>query len=70
MMHTRRLALRTLLALPIAGALAFGASQALASPSSAARAPDCNGFCEQNAAFCGANPNNFSCKYCGCLILP
>ncbi len=66
MSHKTRGRIRMLLAVPSAAVLMLSASQLLASPPAAARAPNCDTFCWDNWQFCETNPTNFSCRYCGC----
>ena len=66
MSRKNRSLLRTLFAVPSAAVLVFGATQALASPPAASRAPNCDTFCWDKAIFCEANPTNSTCRYCGC----
>lgn len=66
MSHKTRGRIRTLLAVPSAVVLVFGASQALASPPAASRAPDCDSFCAENWEYCEAYPTSSVCRYCGC----
>jgi hypothetical protein len=59
--------IRMLFALPSAAVLAFGATQAFASPAGPARAPNCATYCDSHVSFCTANPTAFDCRYCGCI---
>jgi hypothetical protein len=69
MSHKTRGWIRMVFAVPSATVLVFGASQALASPADPARAPDCETWCPQNAAYCQANPSNWTCRWCACNII-
>ena len=66
MSRKNRSLLRTLFAVPSAAVLVFGATQALASPPAASRAPNCDNYCFDNGIWCKANPSNYVCRYCGC----
>ena len=62
-----RARIRTLFAVPSAAVLVFGATELLAAPALASRAPNCDTFCVDNETYCMANPSNWSCRYCGCF---
>lgn len=66
MSHKTRGRTRMLFAVPSAAVLMLSASQLLASPAAAARAPNCETFCWDSWEYCEANPTNYSCRYCGC----
>ncbi|HEX8274467.1 MAG TPA: hypothetical protein VF615_17645 [Longimicrobiaceae bacterium] len=69
MSHKSRSRVRALLAVPSAAVLMLSATQLLASPAPAARAPDCQSFCQDNPDYCSTYPTSYSCRYCGgCLI--
>jgi hypothetical protein len=67
MSHKPRSRIRTLFAIPSAAVLMLSATQLLASPPAAPRAPNCPTFCSGNGgeAYCEANPTNTTCRYCG-----
>ncbi len=65
MSHKSRSRIRTLLAVPSAAVLVFGASQLLASPAPAPRAPYCPEWCPHNMEYCRTYPSNWQCSYCG-----
>ena len=66
MSPTTRGRIRTLFAVPSAAVLVLSASQLLAATPAPSRAPNCDNFCFDQGIWCKANPNNYSCRYCGC----
>ncbi len=68
MSHRSRSRVRALLAVPSAAVLVFGATELLASPPAASRAPDCATYCDWNMAKCEANPSYGYCTWCGCAL--
>jgi hypothetical protein len=66
MSHRSRSRIRTLFAIPSAAVLMLSATQLLASPAPAPRAPDCDAYCFNNWELCEANYNYGACRYCGC----
>ena len=65
MSHKTRSRIRMLFAVPSAAVLMLGATQALASPATPARAPYCPEFCPNHVEYCRTYPSNWQCSYCG-----
>ncbi len=59
--------IRILLAVPSAAALMLGATELLASPAYASRAPDCSTYCEDHVDYCATYPSTWYCVYCRCF---
>ncbi len=66
MSYKTRGRIRTLLAVPSAAVLLFGATELLASPAPASRYPNCPTACSGNGgeAYCETHPTSTTCRYC------